>query len=156
MYLRFFIFYYYYDVGVGGGGCHCLTKVFPTCCSRLFLLTNNTPSLRNGGSSATSLTAVPAHCLSVPSARLPIQRRNIASLTLPALRVATFNRSSPAAHPRWPAVLTAKKSTLPAAGIAPPAQKPLQTHQECYLDRRRTAWSSLKTRLALQRSLVQY
>jgi len=115
-----------------------------------------TPSVRSAGSSATSQPAVPAHYLSVPSARSSIQKRSIAALTLPALRVAISDLSSPAVHPRWHAVLTAKKSTLRAAGIAPPARKPPQTHQRCYLERRRTAWISLRTRLALRQSFVQH
>ena len=101
-------------------------------------------------------TPVPARCPSVPSAHSPIPRRSIAVLTLPALRVATSDLSSPAVHPRWHAALTAKKSTLRAAGIAPPAPRPLTTHQRCYLDRRRTTWTSLKTRLALRRSFPQH
>jgi len=115
-----------------------------------------TPSARDAGSSATSLPAVPAHYPSAPSARSPTPKRSIAALTLPALRVAISDLSSPAVHPRWHAVLTARKSTLRAAGIAPPARKPLPTHQRCYLDRRRMAWISLKTRLALRRSFRQH
>jgi len=92
----------------------------------------------------------------VPSARSPLQRQSIAALTIPALRVATFNRSLPAAHPQWRAVLTAKKSTLRTAGIAPPSQKTPQIYQRCYLDRRRTAGISLMTRLALRWSFVQH
>jgi len=114
------------------------------------------PSVRSAGSLATSLTAVPANCPSVLSACSPIRKQSITALTLPALRVATSNRCSPAARPRWRAVLTARKSTLRAAGIAPPALKPPQTHQRCHLDRRSTAWISLKTRLALRRSFVQH
>jgi len=115
-----------------------------------------TPSARSAGSSATSLPAVPAHYPSAPSARSPTPWQSIAALTLPALRVAISDLSSPAVHPRWHAVLTAKKSTLRAAGIAPPARKPLPTRQRCYLDRRRMAWTSLKTRLALRRSFPQH
>ena len=115
-----------------------------------------TPSARNAGSSAISLPAVPARCPSVPSARSPIPKRSNAALTLPALRVAISDLSSPAVHPRWQAVLTAKRRTLRAAGIAPPARRPLQTHQRCYLDRRRTAWTSLRTRLALRRFFPQH
>jgi len=114
------------------------------------------PSAENAGSSATSLPAVPALGPFVPSARSPTPRRSIAALTLPALRVAISDLSSPAVHPRWHAVLTAKKSTLRAAGIAPLAQKPLQRHHRCDLDRRRTAWISLKTRLALRQSFPQH
>jgi len=115
-----------------------------------------TPSARNAGNSATSLPAAPAHCQSVPSPRSPTPMQSIAALTLPALRVAICDLSSPAVHPQWHAVLTAKKSTLCAAGIALPAQRPLQRHQ-CYgLDRCRTAWISLKTRLALRRSFPQH
>jgi len=115
-----------------------------------------TPSVRNAGSSAISLPAVPARFPSPPSVRSPIPRRSIAALTLPALRAAISDLSSPAVHPRWHAALTAKKSTLRAAGIAPPARRPLPTHQRCYLDRRRTAWISLRTRLALRRSFSQH
>jgi len=115
-----------------------------------------TPSVRNAGSSATSLTAVPAHFPSALSARSPTPKQSIAALTLPALRVAISDLSSPAVHPWWHAALTAKKSTLRAARIAPPARKPPQMHQRCPLDRRRTAWISLKTRLALRRSFVQH
>jgi len=115
-----------------------------------------TPSVRNAGSSAMSLPAVPARFPSAPSAHSPIPRRSIAALTLPALRVVISDLSSPAVYSRWHAVLTAKKSTLRAAGIAPPARRPLPTHQRCYLDRRRTAWISLKTRLALRRSFPQH
>jgi len=114
------------------------------------------PNARNAGSSATSPTTIPARCLSIPSARSPIQKLSIAALTLSALRVAIPNRYSPAARPPWHAALTAKKSTLRAVGIVPPAQKPPQRHQKCYLDRGRTAWISLKTRLALRRSFVQH
>jgi len=115
-----------------------------------------TPNARNAGSSATSLPAVPAHCQSVPSVRSPTPKQRIAALTLPALRVAISDLSSPTVHPRWHAVLTAKKSPLGAARIAPPAQRPLQIHQRCDHHRRRTAWISLKTRLALRRSIVQH
>jgi len=115
-----------------------------------------TPSARNAGNSATSLPAAPAHCQSVLFARSPIPKQSIAALTLPALRVAISNLSSPAVHPRWRAVLTAKMSTLRAAGIAPPARKPLQRQRRCDLDRRRTAWISLRTRLALRRSFPQH
>jgi len=115
-----------------------------------------TPSVKNAASSATSPLAVPARCPSVPSAHSPTPKQSIAALTLPALRVAISDLSSPALHPRWHAVLTAKKSTLRAARIAPPAQRPLQRHQKCDLDRRRTAWISLKTRLALRRSFAQH
>jgi len=115
-----------------------------------------TPSARNAGNSATSLPAAPAHCQFVPSARSPTPKQSIAALTLPALRVAISALSLPAVHPQWHAVLTAKKSTLRAAGIAPPAQRPLQRHQSCDLDRRRTAWISLKTRLAVRQSFPQY
>jgi len=115
-----------------------------------------TPNAGNAGSSATSPTAAPANCPSVPSARSPTPKRSIAALTLPALRVAISDLSSPAVHPRWHAALTAKKSTRRAAGIAPPARRLPETHQRCYLDRRRTAWISLKTRLALRRSFVQH
>jgi len=117
---------------------------------------SKTPNARNAGSSATSLPVVPAHCQSVPSAHSRTPKRSFAALTLPALRVAISNLSSPAVHPRWHAALTAKKSTLHAAGIVPPAQKPLQRHQKCDLGRCRTAWISLKTRLALRRSFVQH
>jgi len=105
---------------------------------------------------ATSLTAVPAHCPSALSARSLTPRQSITALTLPALRVAISDLSSPAVHPRWHAALTAKESTLRAARIAPPTRKLPHIHQRCYLDRRRTAWISLKTRLALQRSFVQH
>jgi len=115
-----------------------------------------TPSVRSAGSSATSPTAVPANYLFAPTARLPIPKRSIAALTLPALRVAISDLSSPAVHPRWHAALTAKKSTLRAAGIAPPAQKPPQILQRCDLDRGRTAWISLETRRPLRRSLIQH
>jgi len=115
-----------------------------------------TPSTRNAGSSATSPLAVPANCQFVPSAHSPTPKESIAALTLPVLRVAISDLSSPAVHPRWHAVLTAKRSTLRAAGIAPPARKPLQTPHKCDLDSRRTAWISLKSRLALRRSLVQH
>ena len=107
------------------------------------------PSAGNAGSSATSRPALPALSPFVHSARFPTPRRSIAALTLPALRVAISDLSSPAVHPRWHAALTAKKSTVRAAGIAPLAQKPLQGHHRCDLDRCRTAWISLKTRLAL-------
>jgi len=112
------------------------------------------PNVRNAGSSATSLPVVPAHYQSVPSARLPTPKPSIAALTLPALRVAISNLSSPAVHPRWHAVLTAKKSTLRTAKIAPPARRLLQRHQKCDLNRHRTAWISLRTRLALRRSFA--
>jgi len=115
-----------------------------------------TRNARNAGNSATSLPAVPAHYQSVPSARLPTPKQSIAALTLPALRVAISDLSSPAVHPRWHAGLTAKKSTLRAARISPPAEKPLQRNQNCDLDRRRTAWISLRTRLALRQSFVQH
>jgi len=115
-----------------------------------------TPSVRSAGSSATSPTAFTANCLSVPSARSPIQKQSIAALTLPALWVAISNLSLPAIHPRWHAALTVKKSTLRAAGIAPSARRLPQTHQRCHLDRHRAAWISLKTRLALRRSFVQH
>jgi len=97
------------------------------------------PSAKSAGNSATSLTPVPAHSPSAPSALSPIQKQSIAALTLPALRVVTSNRSSPAAHPQWRAVLTAKKSSLRAAGIAPPTPRPPLTHPRCHLDRHRTA-----------------
>jgi len=116
----------------------------------------NAPSVGNAGSLATSPTAVQASCPSAPSAHSPIHKWSIAALTLPALRVVTSARSSAAAPPPWPAVLTAKKSTLRAAGIAPPTPKPPQRHQMCCLVRRRTAWTSLKTRLALRPSFVQH
>ena len=114
------------------------------------------PSARNAGNSATSPPVAPAHYQSVPSARLPTPKRSITTLTLPALRVAISDVSSHAVHPRWRAVLTAKKSTPRAARIAPPTQRPLQRYQNCDLDRRRTAWISLRTRLALRRSFVQH
>jgi len=115
-----------------------------------------TPSGRNAGSSATSVTAVPCHCPSALSTCSPTPKQRIAALTLPALRMAISDLSSPAVHPRWDVVLTAKNSTLRAARIAPPARKPPQIHQKCSLDRRRTAWISLKTRLALRQSFVQH
>jgi len=115
-----------------------------------------TPSVRSAGSSATSPTAVPARCPSVPSAHSHIQKGSIAALTLPARRVAIFNQSSLAALPQWHAALTARKSTLRAAGIVAPAKRPPKTHQKCHLNRRRTAWISLKTRLVLRRSFVQH
>jgi len=115
-----------------------------------------TPSAKSAGNSATSLPAVPAHYQHVPTARLPTPKQSIAAQTLPALRVAISDLSSPAAHPRWHPALTAKKSTLRAARIAPPARRPPQKHQKCDLDRRRTAWISLKTRLALRWSFVQH
>jgi len=114
------------------------------------------PSVRNAGSSATFPTAVPAGYPCVPSARSPTPRHSIAALTLPALRVAISHLSSPAVHPWWHVPLTAKRSTLCGAGIVPPARKPLQMHQKCYLERCRTGWILWKTRLALQRSLVQH
>ena len=116
----------------------------------------STPNVRNAGSSVTSPPSVPAHYQSVHSARSPIPRQSIADLTLPALRVAISDLSSPAVHLWWHAVLTARKSTLPAAKIAPPAQNPLRRHQRCDLDRRRTAWISLRTWLALRRSFLQH
>jgi len=115
-----------------------------------------TPSVRCAGSSATSPTAVPAHCPFIHTARSPIPRWSIAALTVPALRVAISDLSSPAVHPRWHAALTAKKSTLRAAGIAIPVRRPLQRPHKCDLDRCWTAWISLKTRLALRRSFVQH
>ena len=115
-----------------------------------------TPSVRNAGSSVSSQMAVPASYLSAPSARSPIPKGSIAALTLPALRVAISILPSPAVYPRWHAALTARKSTLRAARMAPPARKPLQRHQKCDLDRCWTAWISLKTRLALRRSFVQH
>jgi len=115
-----------------------------------------TPNAKSAGNLATSLPAVPAYYQPVSSARSPTPKHSIAALTLPALRVAISNLSSPAVHPQWHAALTAKKSTLRAAGIAPPAPKPPQMHQRCRLDRRRTAWILLKTRLVLRRSLVQH
>jgi len=115
-----------------------------------------TPNSRNAGNSATSLPAVPAHCQFVPSAPSFTPKQSFAALTLPALRVAIPDLFSPAVHPRWHAALTAKKWTLRTARIAPPAQRPLQKHQRYDLDRRRTAWISLKTRLALRRSFVQH
>ena len=105
---------------------------------------------------ATFPAAVPAHCPSAPSVHSPIQKQSITALTLPALRVAISNLSSPAVPPWWHAALTAKKSTLRAAGIAPPAQRRPPIHPRCHLNRRRTAWISLKTRLALRRSFVQH
>jgi len=108
-----------------------------------------TPHVRSAGSSATSPTTVPAHYPSVRSAHSLTQKQSIVALTLPALRVLTSHRSSAAACPWWRAVLTAKKRTLRAGGIAHTTQKPPQMHQRCHLDRRRTAWISLKTRLAL-------
>ena len=115
-----------------------------------------TRCVRNAGSSATSPIAVPTHTQFIPSARSPTPKQSMAALTLPALRVAISNLSSPAVHPRWHAALTARKSTLRAAGIAPPAPKPLPMQQKCYCDRRRTAWISLKTRLALRQFLTQH
>ena len=115
-----------------------------------------TPNARNARSSATYPIPVAARCPSVSSARSPIHKQSIAAITLPALRVAISNQSSPVARPWWHAAQTAKKSTLSAAAIAPPAQKPPQRHQRSYLDRRRTEWISLKTRLALRRSFVQH
>jgi len=114
------------------------------------------PSIRNAGSSATFPTTALAHYPSVPSACLTIQNENITALTLPALRVVTSSRSLAAARPRWCAVLTTRQSTLHTAGIAPPTHKPSQMHQRWPLNRRRTAWISLKTRLALRRSSVQH
>jgi len=98
-----------------------------------------THSVKKAGSSATSPIGVPASCLFAPSARSPTPKRSIAALTLPALRAAISNLSSPAVHPRWHAALTAKKSTLRAAGIAPPARKPLHRQRRCARHRRRTA-----------------
>jgi len=115
-----------------------------------------TLNAKNAGNLATSLPAVPAHCQSAPSVRSPTPKQSIAALTLPALRVSISDLSSPAVHPQWHAVLTAKKSTLRAARIAPPGQRPLQRHQKCDFDRRRTAWISLRTRLALRQSFVQH
>ena len=111
---------------------------------------------RNDGSSATSPLAVPAHYLSVPSAHSRTPKQSIAALTLPTIRVTISNLSWPAVHPQWHAALTARRSTLHAAGIVPPAGKPRQRHQKCDLDRRRTAWISLKTRLALRRFFAQH
>jgi len=90
-----------------------------------------TPNARRAGNSATSLTAVPVNSPPVPSARSRTAKQSIAALTLAALRVAISDLSSPAAYPRWHAALTAKKSTLHAATIAPPTQKPPQVHQRC-------------------------
>jgi len=49
---------------------------------------SKTPSARSAGSSATSPTAVPARCASVPSTHSPTPKQSIAAVTLPALRVA--------------------------------------------------------------------
>ena len=78
------------------------------------------PSVRNAGGSATSPIAVTAHYPFVPSTCSPTPKQTIAALTLPALRVAISNLSSPAVYPRWHAALTAKRSILRAAGIVPP------------------------------------
>jgi len=114
------------------------------------------PNARNGVISATSLAAVPAHCHSVLSARSLTPKQRIAALTLPAIRVAISDLSLPAVHPRWHAVQTAKKSTLRAAKIAPPAQRALQRHYRYDLDRCRTVWIPLKNRLALRQSFLQH
>jgi len=111
-------------------------------------------SVRSAGSSATSPTTFPAHCPFGPTAGAPIAKRSIAALTLLAIRVAISDLSTPAVHPWWHAVLIAKKSTLRAPGIAPPIRRPLESPHKCDLDRRRTPWISLKTRLTLRRSFV--
>ena len=113
-------------------------------------------SAPGAGNSSTPSIISPTCSLPVPSARSPTPKPSITALTLPFLRVVTSNLSSAAACPPWHAFLTVKKSTLCALGIALPAQKPLSVGRECLLDRGRTAKISLKTRLALQRSLVQY
>jgi len=98
-----------------------------------------TLTVRNAGNLATSPTAVPVSYLFALCARSPRLKLSIAALTLPALRVPISNLSSPAVHPRWHAALTAKRSTLRAAGIVRPARKALQIHQKCDLNRHRTA-----------------
>jgi len=113
-------------------------------------------SAPSAGSLDTLSIAVPTCYPFVPSALSPTPMPSIAALTLLDLRVTTLNLSSTAARLQWRAVPTARKSTLCAAGIAPPAQTILQGDPRCLLDRCRTAWISLRTRLTLRRSIIQH
>jgi len=108
----------------------------------------------NAGDSATSQHDARAPLQSAHSAPSPTPSRSIAALILPALRVATSTRSLAVAHPWWRAVLTARKSTLHAVGIAPPDQGPLKIDPRHPLNRSSMLWTLLMTRRAWQHPQV--
>jgi len=102
----------------------------------------------SAGNSAMSRLDAPASLQALRSAPSPTPSRSITVLTLPALKVAISTQSSAAAHPQWHAVLTAKKSTLRAAWIAPPGQRPLKINPRHPLERHRMLWTLPMTRRA--------